>query len=216
MVICVYQRDYILRLIEQLGQFVARLLEVAAHKPEEAVRLCDQAYQRAVGVGSAAASRLEPDELLGLLPDEGGRDPRLIALLARLLVTDADLHEFAGKPEEAFRRHRLALGALARLAALGAEPEPELAAEVGAFLWEEGLDPDLALELVAVHEAAGSFADAEDALFAALEADPDHIGQAGVALYGRLLALDDNRLVAGGLSRAEVVASLAELQARTG
>jgi tetratricopeptide (TPR) repeat protein len=72
------------------------------------------------------------------------------------------------------------------------------------------------LHLARVLEALGRYADAEDALFEAIDADPADPApvEEGIAFCQRLLALDPERLAAGGLPVEEVKASLAELLRR--
>jgi hypothetical protein len=67
-----------------------------------------------------------------------------------------------------------------------------------------------------VLEALGRYADAEDVLFEAIDADPDDPGpvDTAIAFCQRLLALDPEALAAGGLPLDEVKASLAELLRR--
>jgi tetratricopeptide (TPR) repeat protein len=74
----------------------------------------------------------------------------------------------------------------------------------------------LQTQLAWVLEALGRYADAEDALFEAIDADPDDPGpvDTAIAFCQRLLALDPLVLEAGGLPLDEVKASLAELLRR--
>jgi tetratricopeptide (TPR) repeat protein len=67
-----------------------------------------------------------------------------------------------------------------------------------------------------VLEALGRYADAEDALFEAIDADPDDPDpvEDAIAFCQRLLALDPEALAAGGLPLEEVKATLAELLRR--
>ena len=63
------------------------------------------------------------------------------------------------------------------------------------------------------YEQGGTYARAEDELFALLESAHGHADAIGMgeAFYERLLALDDATLDAGGLPQAEVEAGLAEI-----
>lgn len=96
------------------------------------------------------------------------------------------------------------------------------AGEVAEALAEISGDDDAAtlyltaqVNLVTFCEAAGQFADAEDALFKALHVAPGHpdLLARGRRLYRDLLALDDATLAAGDLPRDEVEESLARLEA---
>jgi hypothetical protein len=70
------------------------------------------------------------------------------------------------------------------------------------------------LALIEHYERSGAFADAEDTLFAMLDAtgrNPELV-RLGIALFERMLARDDAALAAGDLSRDEVGEALAELR----
>ncbi len=73
------------------------------------------------------------------------------------------------------------------------------------------------LNLLAVHEAAGRFDKAEDALFRALAIEPpgvEEIVARGRAFYASLLGRSDDELRDGGLPREEVRESLEELETK--
>ena len=71
-------------------------------------------------------------------------------------------------------------------------------------------------ELMQHYERVGEFAQAEDALFAMLDAEPDNaaIAEFGIAFYQRLLVQSDTALGEANLPRAEVEEGLKELQSR--
>lgn len=72
------------------------------------------------------------------------------------------------------------------------------------------------LNLLAVHEAAGRFDKAEDALFRAVALEPPGVEQIiarGREFYASLLGRSDDELRDGGLPREEVRESLSELEA---
>jgi hypothetical protein len=66
------------------------------------------------------------------------------------------------------------------------------------------------------HERTGSFAKAEDAFYALLDAEPGNCGviEFGIAFYERLQNHTDDVLTAGDLPRTEVEAGLGELRDR--
>ncbi len=70
--------------------------------------------------------------------------------------------------------------------------------------------------LMQLHERAGEFAKAENALFAMLDAEPDNaaIVEFGVAFYRRMLGQSDAALTEGTLPRTEVEEGLEELLQR--
>lgn len=219
------QRDYILRMIEQVGQFWAALLQRArAGQHREALGLIDRTCRQALGFDGALLESCTADELIGLV--RLGHAPRRgpawlaerLAMLALLLRGEADTRRALGDAARADDRARKAVAAA--LAALAEDPAAARAAEtidaLAPQLRASGAPPDLADALWAHYERAGRFARAEDWLFTLLDAapaPPDLLAR-GLAFYARLAARDDRTLDAGDLPRDELAAGLAELQAR--
>jgi uncharacterized protein involved in copper resistance len=129
-----YQRDYILRMIEQLGQFLARALKLALRGNAAAARQeVDAAYRAVTGLGSEAAGRLTAEQMLDLLADHR-RDPRLLHALAELLLADSSTR--AEDDPARYGRARTALDFLL----LTDHPDPALTTAVAERL--EEYEPD--------------------------------------------------------------------------
>jgi tetratricopeptide (TPR) repeat protein len=213
-----YQRDYLMRQIELAAQALARILKLAAGGDrEQALGLFDEAYQPLLGVSARVVSTLTEEQLVGLLTAGATPDLRRVAKALEVLQVEADLYQASGRPAAAAARRRRSL-ALAGF--LAARSETLLDAELATGLVEHaaGLELPAAarLQLARVLEALGRYADAEDAVFEAIDADPDDpdLVDAGIAFYRRLLPLEPERLAAGGLPLEEVHASIAELLRR--
>ena len=207
-----------MRQIEIAGQMLARILGLAkGGRRDEALGLFDQAYQPLLGVSARVVSTLSEEQLLGLLTSGSMPDLRRVATVLELLKVEADLHAEAGHRAAAVARYRRAL-ALAGFLAARAEALPDAALAVDLVERVQGLQLSVAqrAQLARVLEALGRYADAEDALFEAIDADPDDPVpvEAAIAFCQRLLALDPAALAAGGLPLEEVKASLAELLQR--
>jgi tetratricopeptide (TPR) repeat protein len=214
----VYQRDYLMRQIEIAGQMLARILGLAkGGRRDEALGLFDQAYQPLLGVSARVVSTLSEEQLLSLLTSGSMPDLRRVATVLELLKVEADLHAEAGHRAAAVARYRRAL-ALAGFLAARAEalPDAALAADLVERTATQELPVAQRLQLARVLEALGRYADAEDALFEAIDADPDDPDpvEDAIAFCQRLLALDPEALAAGGLPLEEVKATLAELLRR--
>jgi tetratricopeptide (TPR) repeat protein len=214
----VYQRDYLMRQIEIAGQMLARILGLARRgRGEEALGLFDQAYQPLLGVGARVVSTLSEEQLLGLLTSGSMPDLRRVATVLELLKVEADLLDEAGNRAAAVSRYRRALALAGFLAARSAAlPDTALAADLAERVQAVALPAAQRTQLARVLEALGRYADAEDALFEAIDADPGDPGpvDAAIGFCQRLLALDPLDLEAGGLPLDEVKASLAELLQR--
>ncbi|HEX8133173.1 MAG TPA: DUF6483 family protein [Actinomycetes bacterium] len=213
-----YQRDYLMRQIEIAGQMLARILGLAkGGRRDEALGLFDQAYQPLLGVSARVVSTLSEEQLLSLLTSGSMPDLRRVATVLELLKVEADLHAEAGHQAAAVARYRRAL-ALAGFLAARAEalPDAALAADLVERTWALELPVAQRLQLARVLEALGRYADAEDALFEAIDADPEDPDpvEDAIGFCQRLLALDPEALAAGGLPLEEVKATLAELLRR--
>jgi tetratricopeptide (TPR) repeat protein len=207
-----------MRQIEQAAQALARILKRAlGGDVDGALGMFDEAYQPLLGVGARVASALSEDQLLSLLTSGSTPDLRRVASTLRVVSADADLHARADRPAGAAARWRRALMLAGFLAG---RSDGLLDRELAAGLAERAAGLDLTtpqrLALARVDEALGRYADAEDAVFEAIEQDPGELApvEAGIAFYQRLLATDPDRLAAGGLPLEEVKAGLAELLRR--
>jgi tetratricopeptide (TPR) repeat protein len=213
-----YQRDYLMRQIEIAGQMLARIIGLAkGGRRDQALGLFDQAYQPLLGVSARVVSTLSEEQLLGLLTSGSMPDLRRVATVLELLKVEADLHAEAGSQAAAVARYRRALALAGFLAARSETlPDAALAADLVERTATLELPVAQRLQLARVLEALGRYADAEDALFEAIDADPGDPGpvDTAIAFCQRLLALDPEALAAGGLPLEEVKATLAELLRR--
>ncbi len=219
------QRDYILRLIEQLGQVWAILYTlVTKGQIAEALLVIDQALQRLVGFSLAEAEALSADDLIALIRLSGSRlDESLVAdqltVLASLLREAADAYAIQGDPDRADNQRLKALHLfLAALTGNGSPSSPQVADAVEPLLEQlsEYELPAPVKDLLWQHfERVGQFAKAEDWLFELLEDDQAEPGavEQGIAFFERLLERSDEELVQGDLPRDEVLVGLAQLQA---
>jgi hypothetical protein len=217
------RRDYILRMIEQFIQALARLRSLKEERQwEEVAGTLDEEFNRFVGAGAQAVEKMSDTELLARAirgePALAVRDKTL--LLAGLLKEAGDAAAAQERDEESRAWYLKGLHLL--LETLGREdafevPEcvPRVEALVSALAGAP-LPLETEARLMQHYERTGEFGRAEDALFAILErqaANPALI-EFGVAFYERLARQTDANLEAGNLPRAEVEAGLAELRQR--
>ena len=112
------ERDYVMRLVKQLAEFIARALKLAsAAKPEEALSTLQAACGEALGMEYEVLSMLDAKTAVELL----GEAPRVLAFI-RLVEAMGDVDARVGEPLRALTRYQHALE-LAE--ALGAQPESE-------------------------------------------------------------------------------------------
>ncbi len=213
-----FQRDYLMRQIEQAARALAAIVKKAlGGDPGEALGMFDQAYQPLLGVSARVVSTLTDEQLISLLTSGSMPDLRRVASVLEVVRTEADVHAQAGNEPAAAVRYRRALSLAAHLAGRSDDLlDAKLAADLVARTGGMALSAAQRLGLARVQEALGRYADAEDALFEAIDDEPEDPGLVddGIAFYQRLLAREDAGLEAGGLPRDEVKSGLAELLRR--
>jgi hypothetical protein len=114
-------QDYILRLIEQVGQMLASILTLRkAGRNAEATKEIEVVCLRAVGLPFNLVKQSSPETLLQLLQSGGGTQYVRAVMLAELLLQQAELCDAARKDREAMisraQAHRLLAHAINSLA----------------------------------------------------------------------------------------------------
>ena len=217
------RRDYILRMLEEFFEILARLnsLKQAQHW-SEASRLLDGEFQRLTRTEAASVTRLSETELLARLiqgePTQVVRDKTFI--VSALLKEAGDVAAGAQRPDESRACYLKGLHLLLEALASGEPGDfPEFVPRVEMFvaaLGDAPLPAATQVRLMQHYERAGEFGKAEDMLFSLLETDADKAAvlDFGMKFYERLQRLDDGRLAAGNLPREELEAGLTELRQR--
>ncbi len=217
------RRDYILRMIEEFAQALARIRSLkSSQRWGEASAALDAELIRLFGDGAQALARLAETELLARLMQGGPthvvRNKTL--MLTTLLKEAGDVAAAQDWADESAECYLKALHLLLEVLARGEVFEsPEFLPKVEMLkeaLQGAPLPPRTHAMLMQHHERTGEFAKAENALFAMLDAEPDNgaIVGFGVAFYKRMLAQSDAALTEGALPRAEVEEGLKELLQR--
>jgi len=202
-----FQRDYVLRMIEMMGEMVRRICSIA--READARQELEEICQKASGMPMAMLRTEDPDTLAELLSDA----QRYLA--AELLVIDMEISRRTKMEEELLPVREQALRLFASLqepdyALPACEPVREL---LGGFYDQLPLEP--LLRAAGLLERGGAYADAENALFAALPLSPRARGEAE-AFYDRLEKLKDHELLAGNFSRAEIAEGRQALDSSAG
>lgn len=201
-----FQRDYVLRLIEMMGEFFRRLKKIT--RGAERHLALNIACREQCGMSLDAALALSDETLEQLLP------PRGLLILSELLYLRArtmDLHPM-DRDGVLLRTLRL-LSSLYAEEALCAERSPrlkELMQACAADLTEEDY-----LRCARFFLAGDYLEDCEDAIFNGLELarDPaDAIAQ-GKEMLESMLLLPDSTLIPAGMPREDVFSALNDLEA---
>ena len=218
------RRDYILRMIEEFIQALSRLRSLKqGQRWTEAGDKLDAEFKKLVGDGAQAVARLSETELLARLMREGPTHAlhEKTLLLTTLLKEAGDVAAAENREAESrecyLKSLHLLLETLARADAIE-WPEFVPKVEMLKGLLQPGPLPLRTLAMLMQHyEHIGEFAQAEDALFAMLDAEPDNpaIVEFGITFYKRLQSQSDAALTEANLPRAEVEDGLKKLRARS-
>lgn len=120
------REDYVLRLIRQATQLLARVLKLKdEQRLEEAKTTLEQAFEALLGPDRAWLREVDTGTVATMLDD-----PEAMRLLARLTVTEAALLESQGKLLLAHHKGQWALALLLEAQARSVKPSAELRAEV--------------------------------------------------------------------------------------
>lgn len=213
-----WERDYILRMIHEVSQVLARVAGLRKGGDDEgALDVIEEAYVTLGGLSAMLVNGVSEDDLLGLLRTRGVLDADRCFALSDLLREEADIYEDDDQPEESFPRYLKSLRLLLELAPELEGPFVDMAAsrldELLDRLASFELPPEALLRLLKHFEAVGRYDRAEDTAWELIETAPGPGSISPVRqFYERLLALPDDALAAGGLPRDEVREGLARLQ----
>lgn len=190
-----FQKDYVLRMIEMLGDLIRKILSGA--EDTVAREELDEVANKACGLPLSMLKTGDPETLARTL-----EEPQRF-LAAELLMIDLAISLRTQMDDELMPLRAQAIMLYSSLQ----EPDYALPAAdrvaqmIRDFLGELPVQALLAAAILL--EYAGAFAGAEDALFAAMDQAPEH-RETIIAFYARLDALEDSTLATGGLSRDEI------------
>jgi len=103
-----FERDYVMRAVQQIAATLARVLGLRQlGKQEEADRELDELYRGLVPFDRELLDMLDPQTLAGMI-----REPERVHAICQLLAFEADEAEKRGEPERAQRGRRRALALL--------------------------------------------------------------------------------------------------------
>ncbi|GAC1358560.1 MAG: hypothetical protein NVS2B12_00570 [Ktedonobacteraceae bacterium] len=211
-------RDYILRLAEQIGRELSIVLRLRKRDQyEQALIAIDDLLLHKVGLTSSFISSLTEEVLVRALSPLGKLNVEACLWIAALLHAEGEIYEAKADDTASYYRYLKALYLF--IEALLQERFPddsnfylsikELISKLAAY----ELPGTIQLQLIRYYEYIGMYAQAENILFQQLEAEPTHmLIEQGHAFYARLLEKDDFDLQAGNFSREEVYEGITQLQ----
>ena len=201
-----FQKDYVLRLIEMMGDFLRRLKMIGQEwqRDMEINMLCrDQC-----GLSLDAAEGLSEETLMELLP------PRGLLTLSELMYLRAEAVAM-----DELARQRLYLRTLRLLSSL--HEEETLCEERGVRLRKlmdlcgEEMEISDYLSCARFFLSGERLTDCEDAIFMAVELarEPGDVIREGRGLLMAMLQLPDSALILAGMPRQDVIRAIEDLEA---
>ena len=203
-----FEKDYILRLIQMLGDLMRRLYRLLDDQQRD--RMLNDVCREWCGMGLEAGERLAPEALCDLLAPE----PRLV--MAELMADKADAITLTAYTADALRLRALRL--LASLHEEGNICEVRAAklAELKAKVLEELTPADL-MACARFFAQGERFDEMEDALFQALELESgdqrDTDRRAAAAMLRRAARANEHALALCNMTAQELRESAHELEA---
>jgi len=209
-------RDYILRMIEQLSRFLSRaLLMRDAKEYTEAVTEVKKAGKMFLGLNPEAMDALSDNDLIRLWRVAQDLDAEKCALAAQIFRAEGEVYEDQGDVDKATVSYLKSLSLLTETINFLKEKIPsELIASVD-FLAEHlditTIPFHLQRKVFTTYATIGRYSKAEDLLFEMVEEDASFADE-GKRFYELLLKRTDEELEKGNLPRAEVLEGLAHLE----
>jgi hypothetical protein len=214
----VIKQDYILRLIEQLAQFLARILKLHERgEYDAAMDAIGDALKKLVGLDLRVIEALSLEDLVKLLKPGIDLDVSRAIIVADLLKARGDVRHSLGDPDGGTESYVRSLTLF--LEVFTAPGSIELPDQTTRMEWlitrlaDEELPPVSLVRLLRYYEKTKRFALAEDVLWELLDGeDGDDFIDEGAEFYDRLVQKTDADLDAGDLPREEVLEGLERLR----
>jgi len=212
------QKDYIMRMMRQLAEFLAKVLfNKKAGNHEAAVVIIKSACAGILGIDFELLEALSaPDiaELLGISKDKSTGSMKCI-IAARLLKEKAEIQRLAEKDDSvAVPYYRKALNlylqGILTIRHTGVDMTGyyadinQIADALG-----KSIPDDLMFEIFSVYRLCGMYDKAEDWLFRLKEAKYPDIQNIGMEFFRELANADETKLHSGNMTRGEIEEGLA-------
>jgi len=218
-----FQRDYILRMIQELTEMIANVSGLKKQQKQElAFSEIDDLLGRFFRMNSKLLNALSDKDILSMFSTNGFLEAEKVLVLAQVLREEGSLHQSLGNEEEAVRRYRKGLQ-LALGVSVWEERPSDLCIQAIRRLLEALQDYELPVSvlerLVGHYVKIQEYAAAEDCLFELADnqdADREALAETGKSFYDKLLERPLEELEQGGLPYAEVLEGRAVFAARYG
>lgn len=216
-----FQRDYILRMIEQFVKVLAKILfNKEAKNYSTALDEIRQSYHSVFGIDKELISISSAEEIVTLLKLQGRAEPKVFIMLAEFLKEEADLHKELKdiSPGEVDKIYCKALSLFYEAVLPNSdfhttENFEKIDYIINAFESHSN-QPGLVINTFRYFELTGEFAKAENLLFDLINLSPEFAVYEGENFFDRLKDKSDDELRNGNFSREEIEQGLSEFRER--
>lgn len=203
-----FRRDYIVRMIEDMTAMVAKVLTLKQDKKTtEALWEVDELLMRHFRLNSRLLNSLSVEDIIDMFRLGAVLEADKLQGVARLLKEEGGIYTAKGERDEALFRAMRSLHLFLYADLHGADRElMNMTDEINELLKEVELyrlPAKTERLLLAYHESAGSYANAENSLYRLWE-QGEPVAEEGREFYERLLLASPERLAEGGLPLEEV------------
>lgn len=209
------RKDYLIRMIEDMRLMVSKtILLKQQRKHTEALWELDELYKRQFGLNALLLNSLSVKDIIEMFRQGDQLEADKLQSMALMMKEEGEIYIDAGKEEEGIVRLMKSLHLFVYTGLHGGDRT----------LWNLDREVDYLLEVVKGYslpvtterllfrfeEEEGHYAQAENALFRLVKQDAIVQTEAR-AFYERLLCIDPDTLIQGGLPRIEVEEGLRDL-----
>lgn len=212
-----FQRDYILRLVEEMTRVIAKIygLKNQERKTAEALWEIDELLARRFRLNSRLLRSLSAEDVVRLFQNGDSTDADMLQNIARLLEEEGRLYIGSNRGEEGLAALAKALYLYLSASLNGADPElwgisgrmNDLQEELRGTL----LPAETERMLMSYSERTGRYAEAENSLYRLLESG-GLAPQDGLLFYRRILQVQPEALADGGLPLEEIHEGIKEME----
>ena len=205
-----YHQDYIMRIIAQFTEFVAKVIFLKKNgQYGQARSVLQSLYKKYFGLGSEFFHSRSDGAILDFI--KVGEDIPLdkCMILAELMLEEAEISELLGEePEKAWMAYQKAFSLYAEVWLVRKDLFDENTTRKFYQAWnKQGMGvhpPHILWKMFQIYEVEGKYGKCEDVLYELMGYQIPGLGEMAKEFYQKLLQKSDEELIAGGLPRDEV------------
>jgi tetratricopeptide (TPR) repeat protein len=214
------QRDYIMRMIEQLAIVLKKILHLKQEgKIDEAETEISNIGKTLLGLDIDFLNKFNTAGIIDFLTRSNSFDTGKCIIIAELLKEKGELHDIRKELNESYQCYQKSLDLYLEVLNKFTEYRQNDFFKKITFLTDKLIEYEmparLQYKLMQYYEMIGDYAEAENILFHLIDNGGIEIVKEGLQFYNRLLAKTDDELKKGNLPRNEIEEGLLALKKKT-